>query len=117
MTVQRIQRVAATAVVCYFVAFTAVCWFLDLAFPGKLATQTRVGVAFEVGVVGGFLTVLCSLSLWRSRRWLAITGLVACVLWAVWIPMITEAELLRTIRLPIICTRSGFPLSNRGTLL
>ena len=54
---QKIQRVSAITVVCYFVAFTAICWFLDLAFPGKLATQTRVRVAFDAGVVSGLLTI------------------------------------------------------------
>ncbi len=85
MTLQRIQRISATAVICYFVAFTAACWFFELAFPGKLATQTRVQVALNAGVVSGGLTVLCSISMWGSRRWLAMVGLVACLLWTVWI--------------------------------
>ena len=34
----------AIVVVCYFIAFTTLCWFLDLAFPGKNETQTRLVV-------------------------------------------------------------------------
>jgi hypothetical protein len=71
-------------VVCYFVLFTAACWFLDLAFPGKLETQMRVRITFDAGVVGGLAALLCSWALWRSRRWLAITGFVACLAWAIW---------------------------------
>jgi len=82
---QQILRVSAAAVICYFILFTAVCWFLDMTFPGKLATQTRVRVAFDAGVVSGALTVVCSLILWRSRHWLAVAGLAACFLWTVWI--------------------------------
>jgi hypothetical protein len=82
---QRIQRISAVTVICYFVMFTAVCWFLDLFFPGKLATQTRAGVAFDAGMVSGILALLCSVALWRSYRWLAVLGFIACFLWTVWI--------------------------------
>jgi hypothetical protein len=82
---QRIQRLSAITIVCYFAVFTAVCWFLDLAFPGKLATQMRVRVTFDAGVVSGILTIFCSATLWRSHRPLAIVGFVACLLWTVWI--------------------------------
>lgn len=81
---QEIQRASAITVICYFVAFTAICWFLDLVFSGKLGTQTRVQVAFDAGVVSGLLTILCSAILWRSHRRLAILGLVSCLLWTVW---------------------------------
>jgi hypothetical protein len=84
-SVQKIQRLTAIAVVCYFAAFTAICWILDLAFPGKLIAQTRVQVAFDAGVVTGLFTIFCSAILWRSHRRLAILGLGACLLWTVWI--------------------------------
>ena len=84
MTLRRILQVSAITVVGYFVAFTAVCWLLDMTFPGKLATQTRAWVAFDAGVVSGVLAVLGSLVLWRSHRWLASLGFIACFLWAVW---------------------------------
>ncbi len=72
------------AVVCYFIAFTAVCWFLDLAFPGKLATQTRYGIFFDAGVCTGLLALICAFILRRSHPWLARGGLFACLLWVVW---------------------------------
>ena len=81
---QRLQRIAAGAVVGYFALFAATCWFLDLAFPGKHETQTRVWVTFDAGVVSGFAALLCSFALWRSHRWLAVAGFVACLAWAVW---------------------------------
>jgi len=81
---QRIPRVAAVTVVCYFVAFTGLCWFLDLAFPGKLATQMRVRLFFDAGVLGGLLALVGSFTLWRCSRCLAVSGLVACLLWVIW---------------------------------
>ena len=74
----------AIAVVSYFIAFTALCWFLDLAFPGKHETQTRYGVFFDAGVLTGLLALFCSVALWRSHRWFAVLGLLACLLWIVW---------------------------------
>jgi hypothetical protein len=81
---QRIQRVASVTVVGYVVAFTALCWFLDLAFPGKLATHLRLRLFFDAGVAGGLLALVCSFTLWRSHRWLAVSGFAACLLWAIW---------------------------------
>lgn len=81
---QRIPRVAAVTVVCYFVLFTALCWFLDLAFPGKLATQARLGLFFGAGIIAGLLALVSSVALWRSYRWLALSGFAACLLWAIW---------------------------------
>jgi hypothetical protein len=69
---------------CYFAAFTALCWFLNLAFPGKLATQSRLRFFFDAGVVGGLLALVCSFILWRSCRGLAVIGFAACLLWAIW---------------------------------
>jgi len=83
-TGQRIGRVVTVAVVFYFVAFTALCWFLDLEFPGKLATQTRVRIFSEAGVVSGAVALICSLVLWHRSRWLAVLGFSACLLWTVW---------------------------------
>ncbi len=83
-TTRRLPRVTAIVVVCYFIAFTALCWFLDLAFPGKHETQTRYGVFFDAGVLTGLLALVCSVVLWRSRRRLAVLGLLACLLWMVW---------------------------------
>ena len=76
--------VAPIAVVCYFVAFTGLCWFLDLAFPGKHDTQARYRLFFDAGVISGTLSLVCSVVLWRSHRRLAVLGLVACLLWLVW---------------------------------
>ncbi len=81
---QRFQRVAAATVVIYFMAYTLLCWFLDFAFPGKLATQMRVRLFFDAGVISGVLALLCSFTLWRSHRRLAIMGFVACLVWVVW---------------------------------
>jgi hypothetical protein len=81
---QRLQRVAAVTVVVYFIAYTLLCWFLDFAFPGKLATQMRVRLFFDAGLISGVLALLCSFGLWRSHRRLAITGFVACLAWGVW---------------------------------
>ncbi|MDD1749082.1 MAG: hypothetical protein LUO89_04320 [Methanothrix sp.] len=81
---QRIERVATVTVVCYFIAFTALCWFLDLAFPGKLATQMRVRLFFDAGVLGGLIALVCSFTLWRWCRLLAVSGFAACLLWVIW---------------------------------
>lgn len=81
---QRLQRVAAITVVSYFIAYTVLCWFLDFAFPGKLATQLRVRLFFDAGVISGVLALICCFVLWRSHRRLAILGFVACLAWAVW---------------------------------
>lgn len=81
---QRFQRVSALTIVCYFIAYTVLCWFLDFAFPGKLATQMRVRFFFDTGIISGVLALLCSFALWGSHRRLAITGFVACVAWVVW---------------------------------
>jgi hypothetical protein len=83
-TMQRFQKVTTVAVVYYFIAFTLLCWFLDLAFPGKHATQTRYAVLFDAGVITGLLSLVCSVTLWRSQRRLAKFGLLACLLWVVW---------------------------------
>jgi hypothetical protein len=81
---QKIQRVSAITVVCYFVAFTAICWFLDLAFPGKLATQTRYGIFFDAGVITGTVALVCSFMLRRSHPWLARCGFYTILLWLIW---------------------------------
>ncbi len=81
---QRIQRAATVTVVCYFVLFTALCWFLDLAFPGKLASQERLRFFLNAGLIAGILALLSSFALWRSSRWLALLGFAACLLWAIW---------------------------------
>ena len=83
-TPNKLSRVTAIVIVSYFIAFTALCWFLDLAFPGKHETQTRYGVFFDAGVFIGLLALFCSVALWRSCRWLALLGLVTCLLWLVW---------------------------------
>ena len=81
---QRLQRLAAITIVSYFIGYTALCWFLDLAFPGKLATQMRVRFFFDAGVISGALSVLSSFALWRSHRRLAIAGFATCLAWVVW---------------------------------
>jgi hypothetical protein len=81
----RIQQAAVVAVVCYFIIFTALCWLLDLAGTDHLTSQTRAGVAFDAGVVGGVLAFVCALVLRCSHRKLAIAGFVSCLLWTVWI--------------------------------
>jgi hypothetical protein len=81
---QRVQRVAAITIVSYFIAYTVLCWFLDFAFPGKLATQMRVRFFFDAGVISGVAALLCSFALWRSHRPLAVAGFVACLAWVVW---------------------------------
>jgi len=81
----RIQRVSAIAVVCYFIAFTVICWLLDFIGSDHLSSQTRAAVAFDAGVVSGIFALICSRILWRSHRKLAIAGFVACLLWTVWI--------------------------------
>jgi hypothetical protein len=83
-TTHKLPRVAAIVVVYYFIAFTALCWFLDLAFPGKHETQARYGVFFNAGVLTGLLALVCSVALWRSHRRVAVFGLLACLLWIVW---------------------------------
>jgi hypothetical protein len=84
LTGRRLPRVTAITVVCYFVAFTALCWFFDIAFPGKLETQTRYGVFFDAGVLAGLLALAGSFALRRSHRRLARLGLCACLLWIIW---------------------------------
>jgi len=76
--------VTAIVVVCYFAAFTALSWFLDIAFPGKHGTQTRYGVLFDAGVVTGLLAFACSFALRRSHPWLARLGLLTCLSWMIW---------------------------------
>ena len=84
ISAERFQRVAAITVVLYFIGYTALCWFLDLAFPGKTQTQMRAGLFFDAGVISGVPALLCSFALWRSHRWLAISGFLGCFAWAVW---------------------------------
>jgi hypothetical protein len=81
---QRLQRVAVITVVSYIIGYTVLCWLLDLAFPGKLATQMRVRFFFDAGVISGLAAFLCSFALWRSHRRFAVAGFVACLAWAVW---------------------------------
>jgi len=83
-TTSRLPRVMATVIVSYFIAFTALCWFLDLAQPGKIETQDRYRLFFDAGVISGLFALVCSLALWRSHRRLAVVGLLACLLWIVW---------------------------------
>jgi len=83
-TNNRLPRVIAIVVVYYFIAFTALCWFLDLGYPGKHETQARYRLFFNAGVLTGLLALVCSIALWRSHRRLALLGLVACLLWIVW---------------------------------
>ncbi len=84
ISAQGLQRVAAIAIVSYFIAYTVLCWFLDFAFPGKLATQMRVRFFFDAGVISGVLALLSSFALWRSHRRLSIAGFAACLAWVVW---------------------------------
>jgi hypothetical protein len=84
MTLHRIWRISAVTVIAYFICFTAACWFLDLTFPGKLATQTRARIAFDAGVLSGSFAALCAATMWRSHRLLAALGFSACFLWIVW---------------------------------
>ena len=81
----QIQQVAAMTVVGCFAAFIATCWLLDLVGSDHLAMQTRVRDVFDVGVVSGICAFISSLVLSRSHRKFAITGLMACLLWTVWI--------------------------------
>jgi hypothetical protein len=80
----RLPRVTAIAVVCYFTGFTALCWFLDLAFPGKLETQIRYGIFFDAGVCTGLMALICAVMLRRSHPWLARAGFYGFLLWVVW---------------------------------
>jgi hypothetical protein len=85
LNAQRIQRASAVTVICCFVVFTALCWFLDLISTDHLEIQTRPRDVFDAGLVSGLLALLCSVLVRRSHRRLAILGLVACFLWTVWI--------------------------------
>jgi hypothetical protein len=80
----KIQRVSAITIVCYFVVFTAICWFLDLAFPGRHETQTRYGIFFDAGVLSGLLALICSFGLRRSHPWIARSGFYTFLLWLIW---------------------------------
>jgi len=84
---ERLKRVFAITVILYFVIFTASWWFLDLAFPGKLATQQRVRLAFDAGNLTGILAFVCSGQLWRSHRCLSIAGFFAILMWLVWVSL------------------------------
>ena len=68
----------------HFIAFTALCWFLDLAETGKIAAQERYCLFFDAGAITGLLALICSVALWRSYRRLALVGLLACLLWVIW---------------------------------
>jgi len=83
-TTRRLPSVTAIVVVCDFIAFTALCWFPDVAFPGKHETQARYGLFFDARVLTGVLALICSLALWRSRRLISVVGLLACLLWMIW---------------------------------
>jgi hypothetical protein len=87
LDVKRIGRLAAATVIFYFAAFTSVCWFLDLTFPGKLATQTRASVASDAGFETGVLAMVCSIIFWCSRRWFGWLCLITWLLWLVWISL------------------------------
>ena len=74
----------AITIITYFVVFTALCWFLDLAGPGKHQTQTRYGIFFDAGILTGILALVCSIVVRRSDPWLARVGFFAFFLWVVW---------------------------------
>ena len=83
-TAHRLPKVAAIVVVSYFIGFTALCWLLDLALPGKHEKQSRYSLFFDAGVITGLLALICSVMLWRSHRRVGVIGLLACLLWMVW---------------------------------
>jgi hypothetical protein len=83
-TTHKLPKVAAKVVVYYFIGFTALCWFLDLALPGKHETQSRYSLFFNAGVITGLLALICAVMLWRLHRRLAVIGLLACLLWMIW---------------------------------
>ena len=69
----RLLRVAAATVVCYFIGFTFVCWFLDFGgVGGKHGVQLRCRIFFDAGVISGIAALICSLGLWRTCRFLEI---------------------------------------------
>lgn len=79
-------KVAAIAVVAHFIAFNALCWFLDLTHMqlGKMNHQDRYWLFLKPGAITGLFALLASVVLCRSHRWLAVIGLLTCLLWAVW---------------------------------
>lgn len=77
-------RVIGITLIGYFVALTALCWFLDLAFPGKHQAQARYGMFFHAGVVSGTLALVSSVVLRRSDRRIARLGFYSCLLWMIW---------------------------------
>jgi len=81
---RKLLKVAATAVVWYFISFTVLCWLLDFFTPAKLQAQAQYALFFNAGVYAGSLALCCSIALRRQHRQLARIGLYTCLLGAVW---------------------------------
>jgi hypothetical protein len=84
VTVKSLPRMITFVVVSYFIAFTGLCWFLYIGSHDKHEIQSQRNLLFDAGAVTGLLTLICLVLLWRSHRRLAVTGLLACLLWAIW---------------------------------
>ncbi|MBP7827881.1 MAG: hypothetical protein KA236_15195, partial [Verrucomicrobia bacterium] len=69
---------AAITIVAYFIAFTALCWFLDLTHTqlGKMNHQDRYWLFLKSGAITGLFALLASRMLLRSHRRLAAIGLL-----------------------------------------
>lgn len=78
---RRILRTAAVTLILCFVVFTLLCWISS----GRLEPWKPVTICAVLSA--WMLTLVCSVAIWRSDRWLAVYGFVAAILWMLWASM------------------------------
>jgi hypothetical protein len=77
--VAKVLRTAAVAEVFCFIAFTILCCISEWGNPRTI--DRRFILPLNIAAV---LTALLSLALWRSRRKVAIAGLLSTLVFAAW---------------------------------
>jgi hypothetical protein len=77
-TAQRILRTAEITIIICFAAFALLCW----ASSGKLEPWKPITIYATLSA--WVLTLVCSVAVWRSYRWLAVLGVFVAIFWMIW---------------------------------
>jgi hypothetical protein len=82
----RVGKASLAALICYFAVLTIACWIFDVFFGTAFGVKYFWdGVFASSGEVIAPFVFVASFFVWRRSRWLAITGLLSCLFWTIWV--------------------------------
>jgi hypothetical protein len=93
----RLSRTVLVLFNFYFAAITLMCWYFDLFVNAPLSPYPRhefwVRLFFVQGVIAVPFVIGGCFYFWRRLHWLAVVGILSCLIWITWILLPSSIQL------------------------